>query len=110
MVRSAGSGKQFSGQVREFAAVVVNGVQLSTLWREPFLVRIDPFLHEGENQIEVQVTNLWPNRLIGDQQPSMTSHTTRTNVRAYRKDSPVFPSGLLLPVNLEIDLVQSCRR
>jgi len=90
------------GQVREIASVAVNGVPVQTMWRAPFVARIDPQLHAGDNALEIQVTNLWPNRIIGDLQPLATVHYAHTNVRAYTKDSPLLPSGLLEPVTLQI--------
>lgn len=90
------------GDVREIATVVVNRVPVQTIWRAPFVTRIDRQLHAGENTIEVQVTNLWPNRMIGDLQPSSTVHYTHTNNRSFTKDSPLLPSGLLAPVTVEI--------
>lgn len=97
------------GDVREIASVSVNGVPVQTLWRAPFVVRIDRRLHAGDNQVEIAVTNLWPNRLIGDLQPSATVRYTHTNVRAYTKDSPLLPSGILEPVTVEIGGVQQFR-
>ncbi|MGB7135065.1 MAG: glycosylhydrolase-like jelly roll fold domain-containing protein, partial [Acidobacteriaceae bacterium] len=88
------------GQVREIATVMVNGHEIETVWRPPFTVRIDPLLHPGSNTIDIQVTNLWPNRLIGDLQPSAARQFTHTNVRAYTMDSPLLPSGILQPVVL----------
>ena len=90
------------GEVREIASVSVNGHDVGTLWRQPFAVRIDPFIHAGANLIEIKVSNLWPNRLIGDLQPLATRKFTRTNVRAYTKDSPLMPSGILQPVTLMV--------
>jgi hypothetical protein len=92
--------------VREIASVAVNGIPVQTMWRAPFVVRIDPQLHSGDNTLEIQVTNLWPNRIIGDLQPSATARYTHTNVRAYTKDSPLLPSGLLEPVTVQIDSMQ----
>ena len=88
------------GQVREIATVMVNGKSAETLWRPPFAARIDPLLHPGENLIEIQVSNLWPNRLIGDLQSSAREKFTRTNVEAYSQDSQLLPSGILQPVTL----------
>lgn len=90
------------GKAREIATISVNGHAVKTLWREPFAVRIDPFLHGGANVIEIKVSNLWPNRLIGDLQPSTTRPFTHTNVRAYNPDSPLLPSGILQPVALNL--------
>jgi hypothetical protein len=39
--------------------------------------------------------------LIGDAQPSATTHYTHTNIRKYTKDSPLLPSGLIGPVTME---------
>jgi hypothetical protein len=97
------------GDVREIASVRINGVRVQTLWRAPFVARIDRQLHAGDNAVEVEVTNLWPNRIIGDLQPSATKTYTKTNVRAYTKDSPLLPSGLLEPVTLQIGIVQRIR-
>ncbi len=94
------------GQVREIATVTVNGRTADTVWRRPSGVRIDPLVHAGNNIVEIKVTNLWPNRIIGDLQPSATEHYTHTNIRAYTQDSPLMPSGLLEPVTVQIDYVQ----
>jgi len=90
------------GDVREIATVAVNGKELRTLWHAPFLLRIDPALHAGDNELSIRVTNLWPNRLIGDQQPAEKAHYTKTNIHVYSKDSPLLPSGLLSPVTLRV--------
>jgi hypothetical protein len=90
------------GDVREIATVSVNGKELRTLWHAPFLLRVDPALHAGDNQLAIRVTNLWPNRLIGDVQPSEKIHYTSTNIRTYTRDSPLLPSGLLTPVTLNV--------
>ena len=90
------------GDVREVATVAVNGTDLRTLWHGPFTLRIDHALHQGKNAISIRVTNLWPNRLIGDKQPTSTVHYTHTNIDAYDKDSPLLPSGLLTPVTFLI--------
>ncbi|HUV96920.1 MAG TPA: glycosyl hydrolase [Acidobacteriaceae bacterium] len=87
------------GNVREIASVSINGRELRTLWHAPFLLRIDPALHAGSNTVSIAVTNLWPNRLIGDLQPG-AHHYTQTNYRGYKRDSPLVPSGLLSPVKV----------
>jgi hypothetical protein len=97
------------GQVREIASIAVNGIAVQTLWRAPFVARIDPQLHPGDNTLEIQVTNLWPNRIIGDLQPGTTVRYTHTNVRAYTNDSPLLLSGILEPVTLQIDSIEPFR-
>jgi hypothetical protein len=88
------------GTVYEVARIRVNGSSLTPLWKQPYLERIDTYLHAGDNSVEVEVTNLWPNRLIGDAQPGVSRRYTWTNIKAYGSSSALLPSGLLGPVNL----------
>jgi hypothetical protein len=68
------------GEVHEVAAVRINGKPAAILWKAAYSCRADPLLHAGENTIKVDVTNLWPNRLIGDAQLPNARHYTRTNL------------------------------
>jgi len=56
------------GRVEVIAEVRLNGNHLGTLWKRPYRVDVTEALQEGLNKLEVSVTNLWPNRLIGDEQ------------------------------------------
>ena len=56
------------GRVKEIAEVKLNGKDLGILWKSPFRVDITGAAKAGDNELEVRVTNLWPNRLIGDEQ------------------------------------------
>jgi hypothetical protein len=56
------------GRVEVVADVIVNGKNLGTLWKEPFRIDVTDAVHVGANELEVRVTNLWANRLIGDEQ------------------------------------------
>lgn len=73
----------------------VNGKDVGTLWAEPYQVRIDTLLHPGDNTLQLEVTNLWPNRIIGGLQPGITRTYTSTNIRHYRANSPLLRSGLI---------------
>jgi hypothetical protein len=88
------------GDVKNLAQVVVNGKQLGIVWKTPFRVDVTDVMKPGVNAVEVKVTNLWVNRLIGDQQPNVTRKHTYTTMPFYRADSPLLPSGLLGPVQL----------
>ena len=55
------------GRVEKIAAVRVNGVAFPALWAPPFRVDVTAAVHPGVNDLAVEVTNLWPNRLIGDE-------------------------------------------
>jgi alpha-L-rhamnosidase/Glycosyl hydrolases family 2, sugar binding domain len=87
------------GDVKNVAEVIVNGRSMSTLWKTPFRADITDALKAGDNRIEIKVSNLWPNRLIGDKQPG--AHVIAfASFDPYTADSPLLPSGLLGPVRL----------
>jgi hypothetical protein len=88
------------GAVKNLAEVTVNGQNLGIVWKPPFRVDITRAIHAGSNQVEVKVTNLWPNRLIGDAGLPVEQRVTWTAFDAYKKDSPLLPSGLIGPVRL----------
>jgi hypothetical protein len=88
------------GSVKNLAEVVVNGKSLGIIWKAPFKVNITNALISGENRLEIKVTNLWVNRLIGDTQPDVTEKITWTSVPFYQANSPLQPSGLLGPVRI----------
>ena len=56
------------GEVEVIATVSVNGKEVGTLWKPPFLMDITDALQKGKNELEIRVSNLWVNRLIGDEQ------------------------------------------
>jgi hypothetical protein len=89
------------GEVHEVAAVRINDQPAQILWKSPYTLSVSQSLHRGENTIEIDVTNLWPNRLIGDAQSATSKHYTWTNIRTYTKNSPLLPSGLMGSVTLE---------
>jgi hypothetical protein len=111
------------GAVKNFAEVSLNGNDLEVLWKPPFRVNITAAAKPGVNKLVVKVTNLWPNRLIGDEQlpadvewngkqlaewpqwfldgkPSPTGRLTFTTWHHWTKTSPLLESGLLGPVTL----------
>ena len=111
------------GAVKNFAEVSLNRQDFGVLWKPPFRVNITRAARPGVNELVVKVTNLWPNRLIGDEQlppdcewngqqlkawppwlrdgqPSPTGRLTFSTWHHYTKDSPLLESGLLGPVTL----------
>ena len=89
------------GVVKQIAQVSVNGKSVGEiLWKWPYRLDMTSALKPGENHIEVKVTNLWPNRMIGDRQPSVTRTYTFTDYHAYSKNSPLLESGMLGPVTI----------
>ena len=87
------------GDVGDLAEVIINGKSYGIAWKKPFQVNISGALQKGENTIEIKVTNLWVNRLIGDAQPG-GAKVTYTTMSFYPPDAPLLPSGLIGPVKL----------
>jgi hypothetical protein len=88
------------GEVRQIAEVRLNGMDLGILWSPPFRVEITRALRPGENRLEVDIVNFWPNRVIGDASVAAAERLTRTNIRKLTAESPLMESGLLGPVRL----------
>ncbi len=107
------------GVVKNVARVRLNGKNLGTVWTAPWQVDISSAVKPGANTLEIEVANLWPNRLIGDATLPQEQRRTVTNVRTYdtqetasygckkcglrKKDgkpAELLPSGLLGPVRI----------
>jgi hypothetical protein len=88
------------GSVKNLAEVTVNGKAPGIVWKAPFRVDVTNSLKSGDNALEVRVTNLWVNRLIGDAQPDVVKKYTYTTQQFYRANSRLAPSGLLGPVRI----------
>jgi hypothetical protein len=87
------------GDVKNLAEVTLNGKNLGQAWHEPYRVDITSALKPGANEITIKVVNAWVNRLIGDEQPGATKYTF-ADVKPYKANSPLLPSGLLGPVTV----------
>lgn len=88
------------GNVGVMAEVTVNGQNVGLYWKAPFVIDITDAAVAGKNDVQVKVTNLWVNRLIGDSRPDMKEKVTWSQYPMYRPTSPMSPSGLMGPVRL----------
>ena len=107
------------GKVNVIARVRLNGKDLGVLWCDPWRVDITDSVKAKGNQLEIDVANLWANRLIGDQQPAdkntreiqwpsgllegktlKTGRYTFSTRQYYNADSHLQPSGLIGPVQV----------
>ena len=86
------------GVVHELAQVKLNGTDLGVVWTKPFRVNISSHLKEKDNQLEIEVINLWVNRLTGDAFLPDEQKFTQTNIRKFTKNTKLLPSGLLGPI------------
>jgi hypothetical protein len=88
------------GDVKYVAQARLNGRDLGVLWTRPFRVEITDIVKPTGNVLEIDVVNLWVNRLIGDAALPAEKRYTRTNI-TYEKEAPLMESGLLGPVRLQ---------
>jgi hypothetical protein len=100
------------GEVRELAEVRLNGKSLPIVWKPPYRLDVTGLLSAGKNTLQIAVTDLWVNRLIGDAQPGVTHRYAvlpDPTIPTYPADSPLRPSGLLGPVTLMSSLNEGTR-
>jgi hypothetical protein len=88
------------GNVRELAEIRLNGKPCGIVWAPPFRVDVTEALKPGENKLEIEVVNFWPNRIIGDATLPKEQRLTQTNIRKLTKDTKLTESGLLGPVQI----------
>ena len=69
--------------VKNIAHVKLNDRDLGIVWTAPWQIEITDALRSGTNSLEIDVANLWPNRLIGDANKPKEKRLTATNVRTY---------------------------
>ncbi len=107
------------GKVNNMARVNLNGKDLGIIWTTPLEVEITDAVQKKNNHLEIEVVNLWGNRLIGDEayeddgivdgqwpewvlkdEERPSKRYTFTTWKHYTKDSPLQSSGLLGPITI----------
>jgi len=112
------------GRLNVTARVKIDGREAGSLWKPPYRLDISKLVQSGKNALEIEVTTLWPNRLIGDEQlpaedrydlhgpikelpewfkagqPKPGARETFSAWHHYGKDDPLLDSGLLGPVSV----------
>ncbi|MEN8912918.1 MAG: glycosyl hydrolase, partial [Polaribacter sp.] len=72
------------GEVSVIAKVLVNGKDVGVSWIAPHALNVTKALKDGENSLEIQVTNQWTNRLIGDEKlPNQTDYDVRRSRKGF---------------------------
>lgn len=111
------------GSVKNIAKIWINGKELGVVWTAPWKIDITNVLRNKGNDLEIEVINLWPNRLIGDEylpddgikdgkwpdwllegKKRTSGRYTFTTYHHYTKDSPLLESGLLGPVTIHSEV------
>jgi hypothetical protein len=108
------------GVVKNLARVKLNGKDLGVVWTAPWRVAIPDVLKKKGNLLEIEVANLWANRLIGDEalpddgikdekwpewlvkgEARTSGRFTFSTFKHYQQNAPLLPSGLLGPVTIQ---------
>ncbi len=112
------------GQVEVIATIKLNGFELGTLWKTPFRINITKYLINGINNLEIRVSNLFVNRLIGKAKSGSMDYIPENGglfefpkwylrgeeipgtedffvtAKAYKGTEVLVPSGLIGPVRI----------
>lgn len=117
------------GSVAVIAEVIINGKNAGILWKAPFRMIIDDFVTKGTNTLEVKITNLWPNKLIGDEYLELdverngdktkalplwllngserpSKRLTFSSWKHWNRDDKLLTSGLLGPVKINVSVIK----
>ncbi|WP_298763506.1 glycosyl hydrolase [uncultured Polaribacter sp.] len=89
------------GKLSVMAKVKLNGKDLGGVWIAPYRLNISKAIQKGENQLEIEVVNLWRNQLIKDKQRPEEAKYTWLVTDDIKPESNLQPSGLLGPVVVE---------
>ena len=94
------------GKLWALGEVTLNGRSLGVVWKPPYRIEITKAARAGQNKLEIEITNTWANRLVGDAKLPPNQRYCRTNITVSGtpgkswKDIPLRQSGLLGPVEL----------
>ena len=89
------------GEVYNLAQVFIDGKPVETLWKAPFKVDITDYIKDRKTvDLEIRVTNLWVNHLIGDAAKEPRQRSSYTSFDFYNGTEPLHKSGLIGPVIL----------
>ncbi|MGB5942925.1 MAG: glycosyl hydrolase [Leeuwenhoekiella sp.] len=122
------------GEVNVAARVIVNDTDFGVVWMAPHVLDISAAIRKGKNTLQVEVTNQWTNRLIGDENfPDETGYftdksrdmpewflnnepaplkkrSTFTTYKFYNKGDELLPAGLVGPVELRFDRIMKIKK
>lgn len=98
------------GEVKDVTEIFINGESAGILWKEPYSLEITNLVKAGDNELKIEVVNMWVNRLTGDMHLSPEKRFCSTNQNYMI--SEVWPggdetfrvqkAGLLGPVNIKM--------
>jgi hypothetical protein len=88
------------GEVHDIATVKLNGKDCGTAWTAPYQVDLSKAIKKGKNILEIQVTNTWFNRLLGEHLSLTNGKITKTTAPLRMDGKSLLKAGLIGPVKL----------
>jgi len=92
------------GKVRDIANVYVNESSLGICWKPPYTIDVTDVLRTGENFLEIEITNQWTNRIIGDSkldEKQKILNERKDAIYFFGPQPPLEESGLIGPVTIK---------
>ena len=93
------------GKVGDIANVRVNESPQGICWKPPYTFNVTDALQTGENLLNVEITNQWTNRIIGDSKLDDERKILNEKKGAFYFFGPLPPleeSGLIGPVTIKV--------
>ena len=90
---------QFS-EIHDIATVRVNGRDCGVIWTAPYQADISHAVKVGNNTIEIELTNTWHNRLIGDHGLPAAQRITFTTAPYRLEGKPLSVAGIVGTVKI----------
>jgi hypothetical protein len=94
------------GDLWSLGEVILNDRSCGIIWKPPYRIDITEAARPGQNKLEIQITNTWANRLVGDTKLPPEKRFCKTNITYSGtpgipwKNIPLRKSGLFGPVRL----------
>lgn len=82
------------------ARVWVNGKEVVTVWCSPWEADITSYVHEGKNNLKIEVVNSLMNRMIGDASLPESERFTYAYPQIATPTDKLVPSGIMEQLNL----------
>lgn len=83
------------------AKVRINGTYVGGVWTPPYRVDITDAVRNGENDVEIEVTTTWKNRIVGDLNLPEEERHTWVAYQPWTAGEPLQKTGLIGPVTIE---------
>ncbi len=83
------------------AKVKINDKYVGGVWTPPYRVDITDYVQEGNNNVEIEVTTTWVNRLLGDLELPAEKRKTWVAINPWKGGEPLHKSGLIGPVTIQ---------